>query len=880
MASIRWTEFASGPPRLSSISLEEGLFFMHGRPTRVLFGLMATLALMAIPARGQEGPIGFTPGSRAAQANFEKQALGVPTPDAARAWLRAVTEEPHVAGTPADYKTAVDLRDKLRSWGWQAELAEYEILLNYPARTHGREVLCEIVRPFAQTLKVIEDANPADKDSASPDAFAAFHGYGVSGDVTGQVVYANYGRPEDFVALEKLGIDVRGKIVLVRYGELFRGLKVRNAQKRGAKGILIYSDPGDDGYARGDVYPSGPYRSGSSIQRGSVQFLSLGPGDPSTPNGPSIKGAKRLPFDLRNGFTLEETDLADAAPTAPGVAPVKVPIPGVISIKNWEKETGLVREDYYATIPSLPISYDAARPILEAMGGPNVPTGWQGGLPIPYHVGPGPAEVHFRIEMDYQIRPIWNVIATIRGEVEPERWVMIGNHRDAWVYGAVDPGSGTAATMEMCRALGSAVKAGWKPRRTLVYASWDAEEYGLVGSTEWCDQHRDEISQKAVLLLNVDSAVSGPELDIDGVPSLRDLILEASGSINDVRSGRTLRDVWMAKRRAAWASGAPVDLDGLWDAPTSTDDPAKPYPAASNGASGRRFSAQMNALGSGSDYTAFLDNLGVPSLDVGFNGRYGVYHSIYDDFFWMEKFGDPEFVTHATAARLYMLIAMRAASAEVVPLRFVPYGEALREYVDDLRRTVARKARTVESETARPPIVFDGLPKLVASIKSFEGQASALDASTEALARRDGVTLAQFSKVNDALTKVERSFLLPRGLPGRPWFRHAVYAPGLTTGYSSWTLPGIRQAIIDNDAEMLAAQLPPLIERIDAATLALKAATEACSISNGQLANPQPPVAPPPAPAPAPAPATPVGTTGTPPAANPAPKPPGQPGGK
>ena len=841
---------------------------MHGRPTPALFGLLGLVAL-ASPARGQDGPIGFSPGSKPAQAKAEAHALSVPTPDAARAWLRSITEEPHVAGTPADYKTAIDVRDKLRSWGWQAELAEYEALINYPVRTPGKEVLCEIVRPAAQVLKVTEDAIASDKDSASPDAFPAFHGYGVSGDVTGQIVYANYGRPEDFNALEKLGVDVRGKIVLVRYGELFRGLKIRNAQKRGAKGILIYSDPIDDGYGRGDVYPTGPYRPGSSLQRGSVQFLSLGPGDPSTPNGPSIKGAKRLPFDPRHGFTLAEDDVAEI-PGTPGSPPT----PRVQSVKTWEKETGLVREDYYATIPSLPISYDAAKPILEAMGGPNVPGGWQGGLPLAYHVGPGPAEVHFRVEMDYQIRPIWNVIATIKGEVEPDKWVMIGNHRDAWVYGAVDPGSGTAATLEMCRALGSAVKQGWKPRRTLVYASWDAEEYGLVGSTEWCDQHRDEISEKAVMLLNVDSAVSGPELDVDGVPSLRDLMLDAAGSVHDVRSGRPLRDVWMAKRRAAWAGAAPVDLDGLWEGPTGADDAPKPYAGGSNGALGRKFSPQLNPLGSGSDYTAFLDHLGVPSLDAGFSGRYGVYHSIYDDFFWMEKFGDPEFVIHATAARLYTLVAMRAAGAEVVPLRFTPYGEALREYVDDLRRMVARKARTVESDSARPPIVFDGLPRLVAAIKAFEGQATALDSATEALARRDGVPPAHLAKVNDALTRVERTFLLPKGLPGRPWFRHAIYAPGLTTGYASWTLPGVRQAIIDNDSEVLAAQLPALAERIEAATTALKVATEAATIGNAPLAAPQPP-----APSQT-APPNPAGANGAPAPATPAPKPPAGPGGK
>ena len=747
---------------------------MHGRPTPARLGLLALVAL-ASQARGQDGPIGFAPGSKAAQAKAEAHALGVPTPDAARAWLRSITEEPHVAGTPADYKTAVDVRDKLKSWGWQAELAEYEVLINYPVRAPGREVLCEIVRPVPLGLKVTEDAIAADKDSASPDAFPAFHGYGVSGDVTGQVVYANYGRPEDFTALEKLGVDVRGKIVLVRYGDLFRGLKVRNAQKKGAKGILIYSDPIDDGYGRGDVYPTGPYRSGSSLQRGSVQFLSLGPGDPSTPNGPSIKGAKRLPFDPRNGFTLAEEDIHQG--TSATGTPLMTP-----SIKDLGKgdgpgPRGLLRNDPQ---PADQLRRGETDP--RSHGGPNVPGGWQGGLPLAYHVGPGPAEVHFRVEMDYQVRPIWNVIASIKGEVEPDKWVMIGNHRDAWVYGAVDPGSGTAATLEMCRAIGSAVKQGWKPRRTLVYASWDAEEYGLVGSTEWCDQHREEISEKAVMLLNVDSAVSGPELDVDGVPSLREVMLEAAGSIQDVRSGRPLRDVWMAKKRAAWSGAAPVDLDGLWDGPAVAEDPSKPYSAASNGALGRKFSPQLNPLGSGSDYTAFLDHLGVPSLDVGFNGRYGVYHSIYDDFFWMEKFGDPEFVVHATAARLYTLLVMRAAGAEVVPLKFAPYGDALREYVDDLRRMVARKARTVESESARPPIVFDGLPRLVASIKAFDGQAGALDAATDALAKRDSLAPAHLVKVNDALTKVERSFLLPKGLPGRSWFKHSVYAPGLTTG--------------------------------------------------------------------------------------------------
>ena len=767
---------------------------------------LATPCLSPARARADDPALGFAPATRAAQLKAEAHALGIPTPDAARTWLKALTEEPHVAGTPADYRTAVDVRDKLRSWGWTADLAEYEVLLNYP--THSA---VEIVRPAKHPLKTTEDAVAADKDSASPDAFPAFHGYGASGDVTAQVVYVNYGRPEDYTVLERLGVDVKGKVVLARYGEVFRGLKVRNAQKHGAVGILIYSDPMDDGYGKGDTFPAGPYRAPSSFQRGSVQFLSLGPGDPSTPNGPSLKDAPRLPIDPRNGFPIAETPARsfDSEPV-------------VVGVKEWEKAANQKREDYYATIPSLPISYESARPILEAMAGPNVPAGWQGGLPIPYHVGAGPVEVHLTVGQDYKVRTIWNVIATLKGEVEPDRWVMIGNHRDAWVYGAVDPGSGTATTLEMCRALGSAVKQGWKPRRTIKYASWDAEEYGLVGSTEWADQYGPEITEKAVLMLNVDVAVSGPDLDVDGVPSLRDLFLDAAGGVQDVRSGRTLRDIWTAKKRAAYANAAPVDLGMAWDA-ANPDELTRLLAAGP-----RKFSPQLNPLGSGSDYTAFLDHLGVPCLDAGFSGRYGVYHSVYDDFFWMEKFGDPEFVTHATAAKLYTLIAMRAAGSDVVPLRFAPYADALKEYVDDLRRTVARKGRSAEGD-GKPAPAFEGLPRLVAAIRHFEQQAEATDAAAAALAGREGATPADFARANDALTRVERAFLLSNGLPGRPWFKHSVYAPGLTTGYASWPLPGVRQGILDSDREMLAAQAALLAERVDAATAALAKAAEAAA---------------------------------------------------
>ncbi len=646
---------------------------------------------------GTKHPLGFAPGSRERELDAEAKALAVPTPENARNWLRTLTAEPHVAGTPADYKTAVFVRDKLREWGFQAELNEYKVLLNYP----GAAPSLQIARPVTKAIALDEHPVGTDPDSASSAAFGPFHGYGVSGVAGGQVVYANYGRPDDYTALEKMGIDVKGKIVLVRYGEIFRGLKVHNAQKRGASGILIFSDPADDGFAKGDVYPAGPYRPGSAVQRGSVQFLSLGPGDPSTPFGPSTGDAKRLPIHPEDGFVNER------------------PARDSLSREDWEKQTGLKREDYFATIPCLPLSYDSAQEILKLLAGPNVPAGWQGGLPLAYHVGPGPAEATMDVRMDYALRTIWNVIAKIKGSVEPDRWIMIGNHRDAWVYGAVDPGSGTAATLEMCRALGAAVKNGWRPRRTIVYASWDAEEYGLVGSTEWAEEHAKEIDQKAILMLNVDSAVSGRELGVSGVPSLRDLALDAASAITEPRNGKSLRSIWIDARRKAWAESAPLVLaDPLWDATPSGH-------GSNNGAKGgstRRFAPQMGWLGSGSDYTAYVDHLGVPAVDIGFRGSYGVYHSIYDDFNWMEKFGDPEFITHATAARLYTILAMRAAAADIVPFRFVPYGLALREHVDQLRLIHAQKQRKSDSAETDPESELDGLVKLVAAVMAFQAR--------------------------------------------------------------------------------------------------------------------------------------------------------------
>jgi N-acetylated-alpha-linked acidic dipeptidase len=745
------------------------------------------------------------PGSRASQLGAEAKALAVPTPENARKWLKLLTAEPHVAGTKADHKTALFVRDQLKESGWKVDIVTYDVLLNYPTSKAD----LKLHRPQLVDLPLEEAPLPEDKDSASTDAFGAFHGYGVSGAASGQVVYANYGRPDDFAALERLGISVSGKIVLARYGGNFRGLKVLNAQKKGARGILIYSDPADDGFAKGDMYPAGPYRPPSAIQRGSVQFLSLGPGDPSTPKGPSVNGAERLPIDPLHGFPLDP-------PVGPWPADERYH-----PSKDWEAKTGLKREDYFATIPSLPISYGAARQIFEVLAGPNVPAGWQGSLPLAYHVGPGPAEVGFSIGLEYKLRPIWNVIATIPGSVEPERWIMVGNHRDAWVYGAVDPGSGTAATLEMCRALGEAVKSGWKPRRTIAYASWDAEEYGLVGSTEWAEEHAKLIDQKVVLLLNVDSAVSGRDLDMGGVPALRDLALDAAGSVTDVRTGKSLRDIWVESKRSAWASASPLILnDPTWD------EVAEPSSNHRVNRGPRTFFPQMHPLGSGSDYTVFLDHLGVPALDIGFSGRYGVYHSIYDNFSWMERFGDPEFLTHTMAARLYTTLIMRAAAAELLPFRFVPYGEALREHVDELRLIHARHVRSKPPGTEKhsasvAPEAFEGLPALVHQVKEFQSKAAEVDRALEVLVSRGERSVSGLARANNALMRVERAFLLPGGLAGRSWFRHAVYAPGVTTGYGAWPFPAIRQALEEHKADHVGPAVQETVQVLQKATAAL-----------------------------------------------------------
>jgi N-acetylated-alpha-linked acidic dipeptidase len=704
--------------------------------TRRLIRLTCLAAFSALAigiGEAAEKPLGFFAASRDAEARAEKVLLETATPDGARRSLAALTEEPHVAGTPQEKRVADYVRSRFAEMGLDVDVVRYEAFLNHP-----KSVSLRLIEPVEMELSLREEPIDVDKDSTPRGMFPAFHGYGASGRAEGQVLYANYGTRADFERLARLGLSPEGRIVLVRYGQVFRGLKIKEAQDRGAAGVLIYSDPADDGYMKGDVYPDGPMRPPSAIQRGSVQFLSLGPGDPSTPGYASTAHAKRVPRERMEGVPR---------------------------------------------IPSLPIAYGEAEKILRRLGGPRVPDEWQGGLPFSYHLGPGGAAVAMDVQMDEGLKPIYDVIARIPGAVQPDRLVILGNHRDAWTHGAVDPNSGTASMLETARGLAAALKAGWKPRRTILLASWDAEEYGLVGSTEWAEDHARELASNAVAYLNLDAAVTGPDLDVSGVPSLRDLAVEAAGDVAEPRKGGTVGSAWETRERSAWASRAPVEL-------------AAPDPP---------FEMRLDPLGSGSDYTAFLDHLGIASLDFSFSGPYGVYHSVYDNFRWSSRFGDPEFVYHAAAARYYGLVAMRLASAEVLPLRFGSYARPLREDLDALRREARRKVRTPAEpgSTEKPAIDPDFTPVLDALAEL--GRAGEEADRTAARVVEAGDDQGAHA-LSGALAQLERAFLEEAGLPRRPWFRHLLVAPGTTTGYAAWPFPGLNQAIEDRDPALFEAE--------------------------------------------------------------------------
>jgi N-acetylated-alpha-linked acidic dipeptidase len=697
-------------------------FFFSGFP------LVCIAGTLQAQSSGPQSVFGYS--SFDAQAKVEEKFLAVPDSKLAGEHLKTLTSAPHLAATPEDHKTAEYVAQKFRAAGLDTEIVPYRVLLNQP-----KEVRVEAFDAGGKLLMsgpTREHVN-GDPYQDDPRVVMPFNGSSGSGDLTGDVVYANYGRLEDFDRLAAQHIDLHGKIVICRYGANFRGVKVYIAEKRGAAGVLIYSDPQDDGYYKGDPWPIGPWRPDTGVQRGSVQYLFKYAGDPETPGVAS---------------TL---DLPDSARIAGGGNQ-----PQIISI---------------------PISYHDAAPILQALQGPGVPQGWQGALPFRYHLGPGGVKVHLVSQQDYQRRIIWDVIGKIKGSEYPGERVVVGNHRDAWVYGTVDPSSGTAAMLESVHGVGALLKDGWRPKRTIVFCSWDAEEEGLIGSTEWVEQQGKTLDH-AVAYFNVDVAVSGPDFSASAVPSLKQFLRDLTRSVPSPVSG-TVYQQWRMKRREDnehQGSNAP---------PTSDEE------------------VRVGDLGSGSDFTPFLQHAGVPSTDIGSEGPYGVYHSTFDDFAWYTQNADPHFAYLQEMARILGLEALRMADADVLPYDYTAYAREITAYIE------AAQHKAADAKLAG----LDFAPA--------EAAAQRLTVAAQRAHDQEAAASGDLVKLNNALRGAEIALLTDAGLPNRPWYKHTIYAPGEYTGYSAVVIPGVNEAIDAKNSAIAAQQLVVLAQALDRATQSL-----------------------------------------------------------
>lgn len=678
---------------------------------------------------------GFADSSQ--ETAWERRFMAVPDPKAAKEDLRTLTQAPHMAGTPEDKATADYVAEKFRDAGLDTKIEEYRVWLNYP-----QEISVDITAPAGVHMHgPAREHVEGDPYQDDPRVVVPFNGMSPSGDAEADVVYANYGTPEDFKTLDSLKIDVRGKIVLVRYGQNFRGVKAFIAQQHGAAGVIIYSDPMDDGWQQGDKYPKGPWRPDTGVQRGSVGYIFEFAGDPTTPGIASVPG---LPDSLR---------------TSPAKSPA------------------------LPSIPVTPLSYADATPILENLNGPESPRSWQGALPFTYHVGPGPVRVRMHLKQDYQYRTIWDVTGTIHGSESPDTWVVAGNHRDAWVYGAVDPGSGTTAMLEAVRGIGELLKSGWKPKRTVVFGSWDAEEFGLIGSTEWAEAHEAELVN-AVAYFNMDVAVSGPKFGASSVPSLKQFIRNITNAVASPRGG-TVYEAWEKTSEPSASSANRGNTTDGYRPPAAQATPDVP----------------VGDLGSGSDYTVFLQHLGVPSTDVGSTGSYGVYHSAFDNFQWFTKFADPDFVYEQQMARILGLEVLRMADADTLPFDYEEYGKEISAYLD----AASKKAQIEFGEKA------PSFREAALSAKRFE------EAGRKILVRESKAG-TDAEAINRELVEVERALLTSQGLPKRPWFRHVVYAPGEYTGYAAVVIPGINEAIDRHDLQETQLGLDALTAALNHAT--------------------------------------------------------------
>ena len=700
------------------------LFVFRSIRVLVYVLLVSAFTLSAQQKQSETTPIfGFTPEHALAEHKLETAFQAIPTPEKAREWHRTFTAEPHPAASERNNQLADFVADAWRKQGWEAvTLRRYDVLHSRP-----RSVGLEMIAPVSYTASLREDPYDADPDTKNPAVSSAFFGYSASGDVTADVVYAHSGNPEDYESLRKSGISVKGKIVLVRYSNpySYRGFKALTAEREGAAALLIYSDPAEDGFTRGKVFPDGPWGPESHIQRGAITYDYIVPGDPTTPGWASVPGAKHI-------------------------AP--------------EEARSLPK------IPALPLSWHDAKPLLENMNGPEAPKNWQGALSITYRLS-GAVKVHLKVDMDTSMQPYTVVEARIRGSELPDEWVLLGNHRDAWVFGGVDPSSGTASMMELTRALGELKQRGIRPRRTIVVCSWDGEEYALTGSTEWGEQFADDLKQKLVAYLNVDESVAGAAttagaegltFETSAVASLGPMLIEAS---KDVRapSGKSLYEAWRATNmRDSKMRTPPADAELV-----------------------------ETRIGSGSDHTVFLNHLGRPVINLGFGGDYGVYHSMYDDHYWMEHIGDPAFEYHITLTRIWGLVALRLANADLLPFDFGANGAALEQFLRELEQQNKIDRRL-------------HLKKLHARIAQFEKEGNLLRNSQAHALALGGASPEKLQRLNAQLFQVESNWLDPAGIPGRPWFQHLLYSSRYT--YAHLEFPGLTEAVEKSDWKLAVEQ--------------------------------------------------------------------------
>ncbi len=707
-----------------------------GSMTRVVTRISLSVPLfLIIPDFTLSRPI---TGQRTLETRFDSHL----STDSLRGWMKRLTARPHHTGSPYGRENAEFIASQFRAWGYETNIEEFFVLFPTPKKR-----VLEMLEPTRFTALVSEPPLSVDATSGqTSEQLPVYNAYSIDGDVTAELVYVNYGVPRDYEELELRGIDVKGKIIIARYGGSWRGIKPKVAVEHGAVGCIIYSDPRDDGYFQGDVYPMGAYRNENGAQRGSVADMPVYAGDPLTPFVGATKNAKRL--SVKNAPTLTK-------------------------------------------IPVLPISYSDALPLLRSLAGPVAAADWRGALPITYHIGPGPAKVHLKLEFSWDVVPIHNVIARMHGSEFPDEWIIRGNHHDAWVNGAADPVSGLVAMMGEARAVGLLSKSGWKPKRTIVYAAWDAEEQGLMGSTEWVETHAEILKNKAVVYINTDGNGRG-FLSMGGCHTLEKFMNQIARDVIDPEKRISVSDRARARR----------EVEGNEEEKKEARD---------------RADLRIYALGSGSDYTPFLQHLGIACLNIGYGGEDGggSYHSIYDSFDHYTRFGDPKFEYGIALAQTTGRAVLRLADADVLPFEFTNFSETVAKYAkevsklaDDMReeteeqnRKIREKILDAVADPTRPfvvpkikdPVPFLSFAPLQNALKNLEQSAAAYDRSMKDIGH--GLSTSQRRLLNAILFKAERALTRSEGLPRRPWFVHQIYAPGFYTGYAVKTLPAVREAI-------------------------------------------------------------------------------------